>query len=86
MGKRSRIPGLSRSVLPASTAAGEMDNFQLSISLSQKLSERRREGGREKAEGGAEERGQTDSATATNRRKRAAAAKCARFDKGKMLA
>ena len=84
MGKRSRIPGLSRSVLPASTAAGEMDNFQLSISLSQKLSERRREGGREK--GGAEERGQTDSATATNRRKRAAAAKCARFDKGKMLA
>ena len=53
-GKRSRIPGLSRSVLPASTAAGEMDNFQLSISLSQKLSERRREGRRTK------ERGQTD--------------------------
>ena len=49
MGKRSRIPGLSRSVLPASTAAGEMDNFQLSISLSQKLSERQRE-----------ERGETD--------------------------
>ena len=41
---RSRIPDLSASVLPASTAAGEMDNFQLSISLSQKLSERRREG------------------------------------------
>ena len=43
--------------MPASTAAGEMDNFQLSISLSQKLSERQRE-----------ERGQTDvckTATAT---------------------
>ena len=32
------------SVLPASTAAaGEMDNFQLSISLSEKLSERQME-------------------------------------------
>ena len=30
--------------MPASTAAGEMDNFQLSISLSETLSERRREG------------------------------------------
>ena len=71
MGKRSRIPGLSRSVLPASTAAGEMDNFQLSISLSQKLSERQRE-----------ERGQTDVCNGNEARKRAAA-KCARFDRGK---